>query len=107
MSTLVRFSGQSAGTVDATMLQPRLPGHLDPGLVITFPVGGALPACPEPLVEGAAADAEKPAEQTDRVVVSSASTNRYTSVRFTSSVSRAKKTAAYFRISFFSSNWAI
>jgi hypothetical protein len=44
VATVVEFGGEPAGAVDTAMLRPCLPGHLDPMLVVAFPVSGALPA---------------------------------------------------------------
>lgn len=97
VTTVVEFGGEPAGAVDASVLRPGLPGDLDALFVVAFPVSGMLPAGSEPLVEGAVADAEQAAEQTDRVggllrvdePVHVGPVHR--------SVSRAKKTAAFFK----------
>ncbi|WP_435588037.1 hypothetical protein, partial [Micromonospora aurantiaca (nom. illeg.)] len=65
---------------------------LGPCLVVAFSLSGALPADAQPLVEGAVADAEQAAEQTDRV----------------GGLLRlaCEEDRGFFRISFSSSSWA-
>lgn len=67
VTALVQLSGKPAGAIDASMIRPGLTGDRDALFVVALPVEGTLPACLEPLIEGAVADAEQAAEQTDRV----------------------------------------
>ncbi|MBB5828575.1 hypothetical protein [Micromonospora carbonacea] len=67
MPAFVQLGREPSGSMDTAVLWPCLLGDLDALPVVAFPLVGTTASLSQPVVEGAVADAEEPAEQTDRV----------------------------------------